>query len=41
MLKLLRNCTAERYAINKSTMILIAEYSRDCLRAARRDRHQV
>jgi len=35
MLKLLRNCTAERYAINKSRMIPIAEYSRDCLRALR------
>jgi D-amino-acid dehydrogenase len=34
-LKLLRNCTAERYAINKSRMIPIAEYSRDCLRALR------
>lgn len=37
MLKLLRNCTAERYAINKSRMIPIAEYSRDCLRALRAD----
>jgi D-amino-acid dehydrogenase len=35
MLKLLRNCTAERYTINKSRMIPIAEYSRDCLRALR------
>jgi len=35
MLKLLRNCTAERYAINKSRMIPIAEYSRDCLRGLR------
>jgi len=34
-MKLLRNCTAERYAINKSRMIPIAEYSRDCLRALR------
>jgi D-amino-acid dehydrogenase len=34
-LKLLRNCTAERYAINKSRMIPVAEYSRDCLRALR------
>jgi len=34
-LKLLRNCTAERYAINKGRMIPIAEYSRDCLRALR------
>jgi len=37
MLKLLRNCTAERYAINKSRMIPIAEYSRDCLRALRHE----
>ena len=35
VLKMLRNCTAERYAINKSRMIPIAEYSRDCLRALR------
>ena len=34
-LKLLRNCTIERYAVNKSRMIPIAEYSRDCLRALR------
>src|SRR5215211_4110711 len=34
-MKMLRNCTAERYAINKSRMIPIAEYSRDCLRALR------
>ena len=34
-LKMLRNCTAARYAINKSRMIPIAEYSRDCLRALR------
>nr|WP_249792399.1 D-amino acid dehydrogenase [Bradyrhizobium sp. BRP22] len=35
LLKMLRNCTAERYAVNKSRMIPIAEYSRDCLRALR------
>jgi D-amino-acid dehydrogenase len=35
LLKLLRNCTEARYAINKSRMIPIAEYSRDCLRALR------
>jgi D-amino-acid dehydrogenase len=34
-LKMLRNCTAERYAVNKSRMIPIAEYSRDCLRSLR------
>jgi D-amino-acid dehydrogenase len=33
--KMLRNCTAARYAVNKSRMIPIAEYSRDCLRALR------
>jgi D-amino-acid dehydrogenase len=35
LLKMLRNCTSARYAINKSRMIPIAEYSRDCLRALR------
>jgi D-amino-acid dehydrogenase len=35
VLKMLRNCTSERYAINKGRMIPIAEYSRDCLRALR------
>ena len=41
LLKMLRNCTAARYAINKSRMIPLAEYSRDCLREpARRDRHR-
>jgi D-amino-acid dehydrogenase len=33
--KMLRNCTAARYAENKSRMIPLAEYSRDCLRALR------
>jgi D-amino-acid dehydrogenase len=37
LLKMLRNCTAARYAVNKSRMIPIAEYSRDCLRALRTD----
>jgi D-amino-acid dehydrogenase len=32
---MLRNCTAERYAVNKRRMIPIAEYSRDSLRALR------
>jgi D-amino-acid dehydrogenase len=32
---MLRNCTAARYALNKSRMVGIAEYSRDCLRALR------
>ena len=35
LLKLLRNCTSARYAVNKGRMIPIAEYSRDCLRALR------
>ena len=37
LLKMLRNCTAARYAANKSRMIPLAEYSRDCLRALRAD----
>lgn len=35
MFQMLRNCTSERYAINKSRMVVVAEYSRDCLRALR------
>jgi D-amino-acid dehydrogenase len=35
LLKMLRNCTTSRYAVNKSRMIPIAEYSRDCLQALR------
>ena len=34
-LRMLRNCTSARYAINKSRMVPLAEYSRDCLRALR------
>jgi len=34
-LAMLRNCTAERYEINKSRMVRLAEYSRDCLRDLR------
>ena len=30
-LKLLRNCTASRYDINKERMVRLAEYSRDCM----------
>jgi D-amino-acid dehydrogenase len=30
-LKLLRNCTAKRYDINKERMVRLAEYSRNCL----------
>jgi D-amino-acid dehydrogenase len=32
---MLRNCTAESYAVNKSRMVPLAEYSRDMLRALR------
>lgn len=35
MFKMLRNCTSERYAINKARMVPIAEYSRDCMRELR------
>jgi D-amino-acid dehydrogenase len=34
-LQMLRNCTAARYALNKSRMVPIAEYSRDLLRELR------
>ncbi len=30
MLQLLRNCTNERYAINKARMVRVSDYSRDC-----------
>lgn len=35
ILQMLRNCTSSRYAINKSRMVPIAEYSRDSLRSLR------
>jgi D-amino-acid dehydrogenase len=35
LFRMLRNCTSERYAINKARMVPIAEYSRDCLRQLR------
>ena len=35
LLRLLRNCTSARYAVNKSRMVPLAEYSRDCLRELR------
>jgi D-amino-acid dehydrogenase len=35
LIKMLRNCTSVRYAVNKSRMIPLAEYSRDCLRVLR------
>src|SRR5690554_5567534 len=31
MLRMLRNCTASRYALNKERMVRLAEFSRDCL----------
>lgn len=31
MAQMLMNCTAEAYAVNKSRMVRLAEYSRDCL----------
>jgi D-amino-acid dehydrogenase len=34
-LAMLRNCTAARYEVNKSRMVRLAEYSRDCLRTLR------
>ncbi|MBL3966531.1 MULTISPECIES: D-amino acid dehydrogenase [Burkholderia] len=37
MVQMLRNCTAERYAVNKGRMVRLAEYSRDCLQALRAD----
>ena len=35
LVQMLRNCTAERYAVNKGRMVRLAEYSRDCLRELR------
>lgn len=37
MAQMLRNCSAERYAVNKERMMRVAEYSRDCLRSLRAD----
>lgn len=37
MSQMLRNCTSARYAVNKSRMVRIAEYSRDCLIALREE----
>ena len=34
---MLRNCTEARYQINKSRMVRVAEYSRDCLKQLRAD----
>jgi D-amino-acid dehydrogenase len=35
MWQMYRNCTADRYAVNKERMVRLAEYSRDCIRALR------
>lgn len=37
MLKMLSNCTEARYKVNKSRMVRVAEYSRDCLIALREE----
>lgn len=37
MAAMLRNCTPERYAINKERMMRVAEYSRHCLQELRAD----
>jgi D-amino-acid dehydrogenase len=34
---MLKNCSADRYAVNKERMMRLSEYSRDCLRALRTD----
>ncbi len=36
-LQMLRNCTEERYRINKARMVRLAEYSRDCMKQLRAD----
>jgi D-amino-acid dehydrogenase len=35
--QMLRNCTSARYAVNKSRMVRLAEYSRDMLKILRQD----
>ncbi|MFC6052726.1 D-amino acid dehydrogenase small subunit [Acinetobacter sp. Ac_877] len=37
MAQMLKNCSADRYAINKERMVRVAEYSRDCLKQLRED----
>jgi D-amino-acid dehydrogenase len=37
VMKMLRNCTTARYAINKARMVRLAEYSRDVLKQLRAD----
>ncbi|MBD5803705.1 D-amino acid dehydrogenase small subunit [Azoarcus sp. Aa7] len=36
-MSMLRNCTEARYRVNKSRMVRLAEYSRDCLKELRAD----
>jgi D-amino-acid dehydrogenase len=35
MMDMMRNCTNERYAVNKERMMRVSEFSRDCLRELR------
>ena len=35
MWQMLRNCNAERYAVNKERMVRLSEYSRDCFKTLR------
>lgn len=37
MWQMLRQCSTERYAVNKARMVRLAEYSRDCLRTLREE----
>jgi D-amino-acid dehydrogenase len=37
MWHMLRNCTSERYTVNKERMVRLAEYSRDCFKTLRDD----
>ncbi len=37
MAQMLRNCSAERYAVNKERMLRLSNYSRECLQELRRD----
>ncbi|MBV8471229.1 MAG: D-amino acid dehydrogenase [Burkholderiaceae bacterium] len=37
MAQMLRNCSSERYAVNKERMMRLSEYSRDCLQQLRAD----
>ncbi|MEH6434770.1 D-amino acid dehydrogenase [Massilia sp. DD77] len=37
MWQMVKNCSADRYAVNKERMVRLAEYSRDCMRALRQE----